>query len=153
MAEGIFSARGSPEAYAAEDQHLSPPARAGLLRQGLPKTFPPRLGPLLLTPLRPLSRLPLLGLGRGADQARSLDHLIRPLQERRRDREAEGPGGLEVDHQLELRRLLDGEVGRLGALENLIDVNRRALPGAIDVWSVAHEPASIDKVPPRKHAR
>jgi len=27
----------------------------------------------------------------------SLDHLIRPLQERRRDRQAEGLGGLEVD--------------------------------------------------------
>ena len=26
-----------------------------------------------------------------------LDHLIRPLQERRRDRQAEGLGGLEVD--------------------------------------------------------
>src|ERR1700730_10465866 len=45
-----------------------------------------------------------------------LDHLIRPLQERRRDREAEGLGGLEVDHQLELGRLLDGEVAGLRAL-------------------------------------
>src|SRR5260370_982275 len=82
-----------------------------------------------------------------------LDYLIRPLQERRRDRQSESLGGLEVDDQLELGGLLDRQVGRLGALENLIDVNRRALPGAIDVRSVAHEPASIDKVPPRKHAR
>jgi hypothetical protein len=29
-----------------------------------------------------------------------LDHLIRPLQERRRDRQAEGLGGLEVDRNL-----------------------------------------------------
>jgi hypothetical protein len=36
-----------------------------------------------------------------------LDHVVRPLQQRRRDREAEGPGRLEVDHQLELRRLLN----------------------------------------------
>jgi hypothetical protein len=35
------------------------------------------------------------------------DHLIRPLKQRLRDRQAEGPGGLEVDHQLELGRLLD----------------------------------------------
>jgi hypothetical protein len=34
-----------------------------------------------------------------------LDHLIRPLQERRRDRQAEGLGGLEIDDQLELRGL------------------------------------------------
>src|SRR5260370_8772683 len=35
----------------------------------------------------------------------SLDHLICPLQERRRDREAEGLGGPEIDDHLELRRL------------------------------------------------
>ena len=40
--------------------------------------------------------------------AKLLDHLIRPLQERGRDREAERLGGLEVDHQLELRGLFDG---------------------------------------------
>src|SRR5258707_734929 len=33
----------------------------------------------------------------------SFDHLIRPLQERGRDREVEGLRGLEVDHQHELR--------------------------------------------------
>jgi len=33
--------------------------------------------------------------------APSLDHLIRPLQERLRDRQAEGRGGLEVDDQLD----------------------------------------------------
>src|SRR5262249_5992621 len=48
------------------------------------------------------------------------DDLIRPQQQRRWDREAKGLGGLEVDDQFELRRLLDGEVGRLGALEDLV---------------------------------
>ena len=43
--------------------------------------------------------------------------LIRPLQERRRDRQAKSLGRLEVNDQLELRRLLDGEVDRLGALQ------------------------------------
>ena len=32
-----------------------------------------------------------------------LNHLIRPLQERRRDRQAEGLGGLEVDDEFEVR--------------------------------------------------
>src|SRR5512136_159759 len=41
--------------------------------------------------------------------AGSLNHLIRPLQERLWDREPEGFGGLEVDHELELRGLLDGK--------------------------------------------
>ena len=40
---------------------------------------------------------------------RSLDHLVRAEQERRRDREAESLRGLEVDHQLERRGLFDGK--------------------------------------------
>jgi hypothetical protein len=51
-----------------------------------------------------------------------LNHLIRPLQERRRDREAERLGGLEVDDQFVLSRLLDGQVGGLGAFEDLVHV-------------------------------
>src|SRR6266852_2793167 len=51
-----------------------------------------------------------------------LDDFIRPLQQRRRDCQAEGLGGLEVDNQLELGRLLDGEIAGLGALEDLVDV-------------------------------
>ena len=39
-----------------------------------------------------------------------LNHLIRPQQQRRRDREAEGLGGLEVDHELVLCWLLNGQV-------------------------------------------
>ena len=35
----------------------------------------------------------------------SLDHLVRPLQERLGDCQAEGTGALQVDHQLERRRL------------------------------------------------
>jgi hypothetical protein len=41
-----------------------------------------------------------------------LDHLIRPLQERGRDYQAQGLGGLEVDDEFELRRLLDREFTR-----------------------------------------
>jgi hypothetical protein len=51
-----------------------------------------------------------------------LDHLIGPQQERLWNRETEGLGGLQVDHQLELRRLLDGKVGRLSALQYAIHV-------------------------------
>ena len=38
----------------------------------------------------------------------SLDHVIRPQQQRRRDREAERLGGLEVDDEFELGGLFDG---------------------------------------------
>jgi len=54
-----------------------------------------------------------------ADSLQLLDHLIRPLQERRRERQTEGLGGLEIDDQLELRRLLEGEIGGLGAFRIL----------------------------------
>ena len=77
----------------------------------------------------------------------SLDHLIRPLQERRRDRQAERLGGLEVDHQLELRRLLDGQVAGLGALEDLVDVGGGP---PVQVESSARKPSSR---PPSRQLR
>ena len=57
---------------------------------------------------------------RRREGGRSFDDLIRAQQQRRRDREAERLGGLQVDHQLELRGLLDGEVARLGTLDDLV---------------------------------
>src|SRR5882724_6242440 len=48
------------------------------------------------------------------------DDLIRTSQQRRRDRQPERLGGLEVDDQLELRGLLHREIGRFRALENLV---------------------------------
>jgi len=59
---------------------------------------------------------PRPGLHRGAGQHALLDHLVRPEQERRRDRQAKRLGGLEVDDQFKLSRLLDWQVRRLGTL-------------------------------------
>src|SRR6266436_8078926 len=56
----------------------------------------------------------------------SLDHLIRPLEERRRDRQAEGLGGPEVDDQLELGWPLHRQISGLGTPKNLDDVSCRA---------------------------
>ena len=55
-----------------------------------------------------------------------LDHLVRLEEERRRDREPEHPGGLEIDDQLELHGLLHRQVRRLGALQNLVHVDSSA---------------------------
>ena len=70
------------------------------------------------------SRLfPLLASFRFSPVA-SLNHLIRARQQRGWDGEAERLGGLEVDHKLELRGLLDGEICRPGTLQDPIHVAR-----------------------------
>src|SRR5215471_16674554 len=52
----------------------------------------------------------------------SFDDLIRPRQQRRRDRQPESLGGLKIDDQLELGRFFNGQVAGTGAFENLVNV-------------------------------
>ena len=47
---------------------------------------------------------------------RLLNHLVRAQQKQLRDGEPQCLGGLEVDNELELTRVLDGQIARLGAL-------------------------------------
>ena len=54
-----------------------------------------------------------------------LNHLIRPQQDRLRNRQAEGLGRLQFDDEVKLRCLLDWEVGGIGPLQNLHDVHGR----------------------------
>ena len=51
-------------------------------------------------------------------KASLFNHLVGTHEQRHRHVEAERFGGLEVDDQLELRRLLDWQIGGLLALEN-----------------------------------
>src|SRR5438105_5017653 len=55
----------------------------------------------------------------------SLDHLVRAQQDRLRDRETKGLRGLKVDHQVELRGLLDRQIGGLRSFEDLVHIGRR----------------------------
>ncbi len=48
----------------------------------------------------------------------------RAHQQRRRNRQPQRLRDFEVDHQLQLRGLLHGEVGGLGALEDLVHMDR-----------------------------
>src|SRR5687767_11500842 len=47
---------------------------------------------------------------------------IRPRQHVWRNRHTDLLRGFEIDHELELRRLLDGQVGWLGSFQNSLDV-------------------------------
>src|SRR5215470_3452808 len=72
-----------------------------------------------------------------------LDHLFRLAQDRRRDGEPESLGGLEIDHQGIPRGLLERQVARLRAPEDLVDVRRRTPEIVYQVCSVPHEPACL----------
>ena len=70
-----------------------------------------------------------------------------------RHAEAERLGGLEIDDQLELGRLLDGQIGRLGALQDLVHL-RSGTPVQVSiVRSVGHETASVHRFAEPGHRR
>src|SRR5262249_25441434 len=77
-------------------------------------------------PLKRLVRGTLLLTAPVMGQHTLLDHLVGALYEGLRNREAEGLGGLQVDHQLELAGLLHGEVAGPGAFQDLVHVDGRA---------------------------
>jgi len=86
---------------------------------------------------------------RVAHSRRLLNHLIRPPQRRRRDGDAEGFGGLEVDDELEFRGLLDREIARSGALQDPIHVLRKFMEVCRAVRPVTHQSTLFHKAPVR----
>jgi hypothetical protein len=56
-----------------------------------------------------------------------LDHLVSGDEQSLRHRDAERLGGLEIDHQLEFRGLLNRKIAGLRALENLVHVLGKTL--------------------------
>src|ERR1700730_300275 len=74
-----------------------------------------------------------------------LDNLVGAGEQRRRHREAERPGGLQIDDELELDRLLHRQVGWFLALEDAADVNASLANCISNARSVAHQPAGFGK--------
>jgi hypothetical protein len=71
----------------------------------------------------------------------------------RGDGEPEDLGDLEVHDQFELGGLLHGQVGRLGALKELVHVGDRAPEEVRQTRPIGHQPAGHDRFPGGKHAR
>src|SRR5215831_15212277 len=63
--------------------------------------------------------------------------LIRGRQHRRRNREAEHPGGLEVDHELELGRLRHRQIAGTGAGEDARHVGTDLAVTVVEIGAVA----------------
>src|SRR5260370_40273548 len=73
------------------------------------------------------------------------DHFVSQQLHRYRYIDAERLGGLHVDDQLEPGGLLDGEVGGLGALEDLVHVHRAAPKQVVDVGAIGDETRSEER--------
>ena len=73
----------------------------------------------------------------------SLDDLVGTKKERLRDRQADRLGSLEIDHQRDFGRLLDGKIGRPGTLQNLIDVGGGARLEIKIIYVTIRPPASV----------
>src|SRR5262245_27650232 len=83
--------------------------------------------------------------------SQSLDHLICSCQHVWWNCQPDLLGRLEIDHQLEFCWLLDGEFSRLGALQDLVNVDRSALETFGIIGSVGHEPTGLYVFSPLEH--
>src|SRR5438477_7880163 len=73
----------------------------------------------------------------------SLDNAVCAQQHRGGNREANLPGRLEVHDEFEPARLFDGQLGRFGSLEDLVDVTRAADDHVAENEAVGHETAKL----------
>src|SRR5438552_17054874 len=81
----------------------------------------------------------------------SLDQLVGASEERWRNGEAERLSGGQVDDEIEFGRLLDGKLGRVGALENLVNVASGSTSQVSEICPVGDESARCHKFSnPRK---
>src|SRR5262249_48944120 len=83
----------------------------------------------------------------------SLDHLVRAREQRRRHFEAERPGSLQVDHELELGRLQDREVCWFFALKDAAGIDADLTIHVQNIDSVTHQLAHFDIFSDAIHGR
>src|SRR5438132_7531741 len=102
---------------------------------------------LTAAPRQEAARPPSVSARRGTFAGSSLDYLVRPQQQRLRNRQPEGLGGLEIDDQLELRGLLHRKIRRFRAPEDFVHISGRT-PGQVqEMRTVGHVTTRIDVIP------
>jgi hypothetical protein len=67
----------------------------------------------------------------------SLNHLVRPVEHRLRNRQAYLFSRLQIDHQLKFHRLLDGQISRLSSFQKFVDEDSGTAVQVNQVRSVA----------------
>src|SRR4029453_11904554 len=83
----------------------------------------------------------------------SPDHLVRLEQEAWGGRQAKGLGGLQGDDELELRRLLHGEIGWFGAFEDLVHVGGGTPERVRQARAIGYEASGLHISPLLIHCR
>src|SRR3984893_11921105 len=72
------------------------------------------------------------------------DNLVSAQQERLGDRQAQRLGGCQVYDEVELGRLLDGDITRLRPAQNFVDIACGAPVKVWVVWSIGHQNCGLD---------
>src|SRR5262245_28971136 len=93
-------------------------------------------------------KVPTAAVSNCSKAAPLFDRLIGNGEQPRREGEAEYLGGVEVDHELELGRLHDRQVGGLLALQNPSGIHTGLAICAGDARSVAHQAAGFGTIAP-----
>src|SRR4029077_11997296 len=83
---------------------------------------------------------------RGARGGSLLDDLVGAGEDRWRNLQAERLSRLEVDHQFESGRLLDRQIGRLSAFEDLPSVYTLQVVEARKARAIVEQPAGVGEV-------
>src|SRR5215469_6386497 len=69
------------------------------------------------------------------------DDLVGAGEDGRRDRQTKRLRGLEIDQKLKRRRLLNRQIGRLGAVENFSDVDADPVKDSREAGAIADQTA------------
>lgn len=82
-----------------------------------------------------------------------LNHLVSPEHQQLGDRQAKRLGSLEVNDQLEFRRLLHGQLSGLGTPKDLVHEGRGPSNKVREAGSVGHQPTRHHRPPVPEHCR